>query len=92
VSLLPLLDGKATARGKPIGFWDHPTAGVATPSKAWMDDLLAEQTAGREPADPVRLFADAGKIARKYPTDKFPSHAAWLESVARSLNGDDCPW
>lgn len=81
VSLLPLLDGKATTRGKPIGFWDHPTAGVATPSKAWMDDLLAEQKAGREPSDPVRLFADAGKIARQHPLDKFPGHAAWLDGT-----------
>ena len=46
-----------------------------------MDDLLAEQKAGREPADPVKLFADAGNIARKYPTDKFPGHAAWLDGT-----------
>jgi arylsulfatase A-like enzyme len=79
VSLVPLLDGKAESRGKPIGFWDHPTPGVGTPSKAWMDELLAEQKAGREPADPKKLFADAGKITTKYPLDTFPGHAAWLD-------------
>jgi arylsulfatase A-like enzyme len=78
-SLVPLLDGKAKTRTKPIGFWDHPTPGVGTPSKAWMDELLAEQKAGREPADPKKLFADAGKIATKHPLDKFPGHAAWLD-------------
>jgi len=79
ISLVPLLDGKATARTKPVGFWDYPTPGVGTPAKAWMDELLTEQKAGREPTDPKKLFADAGKIAKKYPLDSFPGHAAWLD-------------
>jgi arylsulfatase A-like enzyme len=79
MSLVSLLDGKATARSKPIGFWDHPTPGVGTPSKEWMDDLLAEQKAGREPADTKKLFADAGKILTKHATDRFPGHSAWLD-------------
>jgi arylsulfatase A-like enzyme len=78
VSLAPLLDGRAAARAKPIGFWNHPTPGVGTPSEEWMDELLAEQAAGREPSDPKRLFSDAGKITTRYPLDKFPGHAAWL--------------
>src|SRR5262245_5125064 len=49
ISLVSILDGKAAARTKPIGFWDHPTAGVGTPAKEWMDELLKEQKAGREP-------------------------------------------
>jgi arylsulfatase A-like enzyme len=44
-----------------------------------MDELLAEQMAGREPADPKKLFADAGKITVKHPLDRFPGHAAWLD-------------
>lgn len=79
ISLAPLLDGTVTARPKPIGFWNHPTPGVGTPAKQWMDDLLADQTAGREPADPKRLFSDAGKITKTYPLDKFPGHAAWID-------------
>jgi arylsulfatase A-like enzyme len=79
VSLVPVLDGKSGTRAKPIGFWDHPTPGVATPSKAWMDELLAEQKAGREPADPKKLFSDAGKVTTKHPLDRFPGHAAWLD-------------
>lgn len=79
VSLAPLLDGKAVSRARPIGFWDHPTPGVAALSKPWMDELLAEQKAGREPADPKRLFADAGAITVRHPTDRFPGHAAWLD-------------
>lgn len=79
VSLVPLLDGRVERRTRPIGFWDHTTPGVGTPSKAWMDELLAEQKAGREPTDPKKLFADAGKITVKHPLDKFPGHAAWLD-------------
>ncbi|MBA4190709.1 MAG: N-acetylgalactosamine 6-sulfate sulfatase [Planctomycetaceae bacterium] len=79
INLLPILDGKAMTRSKPIGFWDHPTPGMGTPAKAWMDELLAEQTAGREPTDPKKLFSDAGKITMKYPLDRFPGHAAWLD-------------
>ncbi len=79
ISLVPLLDGKAKTRSKPIGFWDHPTGGVSTPAKAWMDELLAEQKAGREPNDPKKLFSTAGMLDKKYPLDKFPGHAAWLD-------------
>ena len=46
-----------------------------------MDELYADQQAGREPADPVRLFADAGQIKTKVPLDKFPGHAAWLDNA-----------
>ena len=72
VSLVPLLDGKASGAAKPIGFWDHPTPGVGTPSKEWMDELLAEQKAGREPNDPKKLFADAGKIGTQVPARQVP--------------------
>ncbi|MBX3399014.1 MAG: sulfatase-like hydrolase/transferase [Gemmataceae bacterium] len=79
VSLSGLLDGTTDARAKPIGFWNHPTPGVGTPSKEWMDDLLKDQTAGREPSDPVRLFAKAGDLTKQYPLDQFPGHSAWLD-------------
>jgi arylsulfatase A-like enzyme len=79
VSLMPMLEGKATSRGKPIGFWNHPTPGIATPAKQWLEELYAEQKAGREPADPKKLFRDAGKIGEKRPLDSFPGHSAWLD-------------
>jgi arylsulfatase A-like enzyme len=78
-SLVPLLDGKSKSRARPIGFWDYPEPGVATPSKEWMDEPLAEQKAGREPKDPKKLFSDAGKIDKTHPLDKFPGHSAWLD-------------
>jgi arylsulfatase A-like enzyme len=78
-SLVPLLEGKSASRGKPIGFWNHPTPGIRTPAKQWLDELYAEQKQGREPADPQKLFRDAGKIGAKRPLDSFPGHSAWLD-------------
>lgn len=79
VSLVPLLEGKAPGRGRPIGFWNHPAGGVAVPAKEWLAELHAEQKAGREPTDPKKLFVDAGKIGPKRPLDAFPGHSAWLD-------------
>ncbi len=78
VSLVPLLDAKMDARPKPMGFWDHPTGGISTPSKQWMAELLEAQKAGKEPV-PARLDLDAGEIKRQYPEDSFPGHSAWLD-------------
>lgn len=79
VSLVPLLEGKTDARSKPIGFWNYPQGGIGVPAKKWMEELLAEQRAGREPMDPARLYLDAGKIREPKPLDRFPGHAAWLD-------------
>jgi arylsulfatase A-like enzyme len=79
ISLAPLIAGEMESRPKPMGFWDHPTRGIRTPSKEWMADLLKAQKAGKEIAERSRLRLDAGKIVKKYPEDTFPGHAAWLD-------------
>jgi arylsulfatase A-like enzyme len=79
ISLVPLIEGKMQSRPKPMGFWDHPTPGISTPSKAWMASLLEAQQAGREVDDPSRLRLDAGEIKEQYPENQFPGHAAWLD-------------
>jgi arylsulfatase A-like enzyme len=79
ISLVPLIEGKMESRPKPIGFWDHPTPGISTPSKAWMTSLLEAQRAGKAIDDPSRLRLDAGEIMKQYPLDHFPGHAAWLD-------------
>ncbi|MBE0537327.1 MAG: sulfatase-like hydrolase/transferase [Phycisphaerae bacterium] len=78
VSLVPLFQGSKQHR-PPMGFWDHPTPGVQTPSKQWMASLLAAQQAGKDVDDPSRLRLDAGEITRVYPDHEFPGHAAWLD-------------
>jgi arylsulfatase A-like enzyme len=78
-SLVPLIDGAMASRPKPMGFWDHPTPGIRTPSKQWMASLYEAQQVGKEIDDPSHLFLDAGEIEKQYPTDSFPGHAAWLD-------------
>ncbi|MDI6449313.1 sulfatase-like hydrolase/transferase [Anaerobaca lacustris] len=79
VSLVPLIQGRMASRPMPMGFWDHPTPGVRTPSKEWMASLLQAQKEGRAVDDPSRLRLDAGEITRKHPEEHFPGHAAWLD-------------
>ena len=79
VSLTSLIAGRMKSRPKPMGFWDHPTGGISTPSDKWMSELLAAQKAGNETGDVSRLRLDAGKITKQYPEDIYPGHAAWLD-------------
>jgi hypothetical protein len=44
-----------------------------------MSALLDAQAKGDEIGDKTMLFADAGKIKRQYPTDRFEGHSAWLD-------------
>lgn len=79
ISLVPLLDGAMEARPRPIGFWDHPTGGIRTPSAEWMAELLEAQKQGTNIDDPARVRLDAGDISQQYPADRFPGHSAWLD-------------
>lgn len=79
ISLKPLIEGKMQTRGQGMGFWDHPTGGISTPSSKWMAELLVAQQAGGEPDDPEKLRLDAGEIKQKYPVDEFLGHAAWID-------------
>lgn len=79
ISLVPLIEDKMTARPKPIGFWDYPTKGIPTPTDLWMSELLEAQKQGKNIRTEERLQMNAGKIARQYPEDAFPGHAAWLD-------------
>lgn len=80
ISLVPVFDGKPQERSKPIGFWNYPLGGIGVPAKEWMAELLAEQQQGREPSDPRKLYSQASEIIAKYPLDRFPGHAAWLDN------------
>jgi len=79
ISLVPLIESKMKTRLKPMGFWDHPTGGIRTPSLEWMTELLEVQKAGRQSSERARLRLDAGEITKQYPLDSFPGHAAWLD-------------
>ncbi len=79
ISLVPLLNKKMTSRSKPMGFWEHPTGGISTPSHKWMSELLEAQKSGQQIANISRLRFESAEITKKYPEDSFPGHAAWLD-------------
>jgi arylsulfatase A-like enzyme len=79
INLVPLIDNRMQTRPKPMGFWDHPTGGIRTPSLEWMTELLEAQKEGTESSETSRLRLDAGEITKQYPQDSFPGHAAWLD-------------
>ena len=73
-SLVPLLNGKARRREKPMGFWTYQAKGHGRKSRAMLEVLRQEQIAGNQkPAEPE------GQIDRQYPTDTLPGHAAWID-------------
>ncbi len=79
ISLVPLIEGKAFQRSKPLGFWDTNEPGIGTPSAGWMAELLkAQQDGGDLP--PHESSAAAATIPNPpYPTGKFPGHSAWID-------------
>jgi len=79
ISLKPLIDGKMKNRPEPMGFWEHPTQGIRTPTKEFMSELLKVQQEGKEITDPALLCLNAGDVSRKYPEDSFPGDSAWLD-------------
>ena len=79
VSLVEVIDGKNSVDRDGIGFWDHPTGGVSTPTAKLMADLLEAQQNGDEVGDERWLRKDAGQIKQQYPEDSFPGHSAWLD-------------
>ncbi len=79
ISLAPLLEGGMASRPQPMGFWDHTEPGVPYRSSDVMAALLEAQANGDAVGDPSHLYMDAGDIVKKYPTDRFPGHSAWID-------------
>ena len=79
ISLTGLIDGRTTARPRPMGFWDYPIPGIAVSTEKWMSELLEAQKAGDQVGERSRLRLDAGEITKQYPENSFPGHAAWLD-------------
>jgi arylsulfatase A-like enzyme len=78
-TLLPLLEGKKKERVRPIGFWNHPTKGLGTPAKQWMEEQFAAENGKGELKSEPDSFVHAAEIREKHPTNKFPGHSAWID-------------
>jgi arylsulfatase A-like enzyme len=74
VSLLPLIEGRMERRTKPLGFWVHPTPGIAVRSAELLQSLADEQ-AGQSPASRAPSEGDR----QRHPEDNFPGAAAWID-------------
>ncbi len=79
ISLLPLLEGAGKTRNQPIGFWDSPIKGIGTPAKKWMEEQMAAENEGKEPAYEPKIFAEAAEIREHFAPQKYPGHSAWLD-------------
>lgn len=83
LSLVPLIDGRTKSREKPLGFWFYPERGRPVRSTDLLKQIRAEQSGDnsskpKAEAEP-RDARDPSQIAKKYPTDDFPGHAAWID-------------
>ena len=79
ISLVPLIEGEMKERRPGMGFWEHPTRGIGTPSAEWMKKLWdAQQQGGDLP--PHESSGNAASLPDPpHPVDSFPGHAAWIE-------------
>lgn len=75
VSLMPLIDGKAETREKPMGFWVYPTKGRPMRSGQMLETLAKQQAAGKTITENA---AELPSSKAKYATDDRPGHAAWI--------------
>jgi arylsulfatase A-like enzyme len=71
VSLLGVIEGRASVRGKPMGFWDYPEPGRGASSAALLQ-AQRRQEGGESPKE-----VPVWEITKKYSEDVLPGHAAW---------------
>jgi len=79
ISLVPVIDGTLEERPEGMGFWEHPTRGIPTPSAEWMPALLAAQEAGGDLPPHESSLRAAELPDPAHPLDEFPGHATWIE-------------
>ena len=104
ISLLPLIEGKVTAREKPIAFWDHRSDHatlIAWPWKLHQKPITGKRRRKSDDAFPTVLLYDLSKDPKETIdlADQDPERVArmelaltsWQESVKKSFAGGDYP-
>ena len=77
-----IISGKATERGKPMGFWYNFQEGQSTRSDNILKAIMEKQQAGAPlPHDPPRMLKDVMEFPQ-FPEETAKGHAAW----------NDWPW
>ncbi|EDL58477.1 sulfatase-like hydrolase/transferase [Gimesia maris] len=85
VSLLPLIEGQMTARGRPMGFWTYPEKGHPKRSTDILLALQKQQSPGHPNPKGPAPDADAGSLKTQYPKDKLPGAAALVDGNFKLL-------
>jgi arylsulfatase A-like enzyme len=78
-SLLPLLDGKAAERTKPLGFWSYRSRGKGMKSSDILRELEQADPQGTGAGQPAISPDEEQAFAARYPSEEFPDHAAWVD-------------
>jgi arylsulfatase A-like enzyme len=78
-SLVPLFEGRMTARTRPLGFWDAGIGGFGTPSDRILSAVAENQKAGLPVTEPAALGFPPAALEWKAGADSFPGHSAWLD-------------
>ncbi|MGC3970868.1 MAG: sulfatase-like hydrolase/transferase [Pirellulales bacterium] len=71
-----------TNRSRPLGFWTYPQAGKPVRSGSLLKELEDNDGNGDKPTTaggPLLSADETAAFAKKYPTDHFPGHAAWVD-------------
>lgn len=67
------------SRAKPLGFWTYPQPGKPVRSGELLKEIEKAAAAIATGAGPLLTADETAAFAKKYPTDHFPGHAAWVD-------------
>jgi hypothetical protein len=68
-----------------MGFWVYPEPGIAVASTRILEQMEREQQGKAPPAPPP---PDPALIAKRYPEDRFPGPAAWIDGDWKLLKDE----
>jgi hypothetical protein len=80
ISLVPLLDGRLPARGKPLGFWVCPRPGRPGRSEKILEEMANQQAGTTSPSNPEAAKHEEGAISEHFSDEVLPGHAAWIDN------------
>ena len=79
-SLVRLIDGRMTARSRPMGFWVYETRGISTPAAKLMQQMKDEQD-GKIPPREHPPLTPAALMEVDFAPEQRPGHACWIDGA-----------
>lgn len=79
IDITTILEGSATSRSKPMGFWHDFQEGKTTHSDRILQSIMKkQQAADPTPHDPPRIQSNIYEFPQ-FPLDTATGHAAWID-------------